>query len=239
MAYSNQRVVSDGTLVTLALSINYLDRAEISVLFNGVVSTAGWSWVGATDNTISFNPAVAYGTVVTVQRTTDIASIRNNYVGGAAFNYQSIDANFTQVLQIAQEARENSAGIADVYTDLNLHGNRVVNLKPGAATGDAVEYSQLQEAMEAVGATAVGAASAAQASANTAVSAATSAAGSAVLTGAQAAAAVTAAGNAQASASLAAGAAGLAANYASLAYITDYGSISTAATDTFDYGALL
>ena len=58
MAFSTQRVTSNGTLVLLDIAIEYFDRSEIAVLFNGVVNVYPWEWVGSTEKKISFTPAV-------------------------------------------------------------------------------------------------------------------------------------------------------------------------------------
>lgn len=143
MSYSTQRVTSDGTLILLPISIEYFDRTEISVLFNGVV-TSDWAWVGSTDKTLSFTPAVPNGTEVTVLRTTDLSKVRHMFSLGAAFKADNVDEDFQQVLHIAQEAREN-ASIADVYQDLDVHGYKIRHLGLASEAGDAVSFGQFSE----------------------------------------------------------------------------------------------
>lgn len=142
MSYSSQRVTSDGTLSLLPISIEYFDRTEISVLFDGVVSTTGWTWVGDTDKTITFSPAVPIGVEVMVLRTTDLADTRHIFSLGAAFKAANVDEDFKQILHIAQEAREN-ASISDIYQDLNMHGYKVVNVGAGTDPLDLVNQTQL------------------------------------------------------------------------------------------------
>ena len=105
MAYSYQSVVSNGTLTNLLLTINYIDRSEISVYFNGALSTA-WSWVGTTEKQITFSPAVPNGTTVLVRRATALQSSKHVFRSGAQFKAQAIDENNTQLLHAAQEAQE-------------------------------------------------------------------------------------------------------------------------------------
>lgn len=142
MSYSIQRAVSNGTLDYLDISIEYFDREEISVLFDGVVDARQWEWVGVEDRTVSFTPAVADGVEVTIRRTTDISKPRHEYSGGAMFTTEAIDESLRQVLYIAQEAREGS-GLGEVYQDLNCHGFRVVNVGDASSPGDAVNLGQL------------------------------------------------------------------------------------------------
>lgn len=171
MSYSIQRAVSDGTLDYLDISIEYFDREEISVLFDGVVDARQWAWVGVEDKAISFTPAVVNGIEVTVRRTTDISQPRHEYSGGAMFTTEALDESLRQVLHIAQEAKEGS-GLGEVYQDLNFHGFKAVNVGDGSAPMDAVNHRQ----MEVHDATIVGYMNAADASADAAAASAAAAA---------------------------------------------------------------
>jgi len=142
MAYSTQSTVSDGSLVLLDISLEYFDRTEIAVLFDGVVDVYPWEWVGSTEKKVSFDPAVPDGVEVRLVRTTDLSDVRHVFTLGAAFTTESLDEDLRQVLHIAQEAREN-ATIEEVFTDLNLHGYRVRNLGPGVDPLDASNMAQL------------------------------------------------------------------------------------------------
>lgn len=143
MAYSTQRTTSDGTLVFLDLALEYFDRSEIGVYFNGIVNAYPWAWVGTTDKRISFTPAIPAGIEVLVLRTTDLAVIRHKFSGGAAFTYETIDEDYTQILHIAQEARENAV-ITEVFQDFDLHGHKLLNLGLATESGDAVSLGQFQ-----------------------------------------------------------------------------------------------
>lgn len=145
MAYSTQSAVSNGTLVSLGITIEYFDRTEISVLFNDVLVAkgSGWDWVGTTDPTLSFTPAVPNLTKVTVVRATDISEIRHDLAGGAAYTDQTMDENFKQVLHIAQEAREGLQ-LGDIYQNLNMHGFRMLNIAAPVAPSDAMSYGAYQ-----------------------------------------------------------------------------------------------
>lgn len=145
MAFSTQTVVSDGSLALLDISIEYLDRSEITVYFNSV-PTAAWAWVGTTDKQITFTPAVAVGVVVLVKRTTVLSEIRHEFSLGAAFTAQSLDEGLKQVLHIAQEATEaNFSG--DFYSAINMHTNKIINLADPTLPQDAVTKSWAESAM--------------------------------------------------------------------------------------------
>lgn len=143
MSFSIQRAVSDGSMVLLPISIEYFDRSEISVLFDGVVDARQWAWVGTTDTAISFTPAVANLVEVSVRRTTDISVPRHQFSQGAQFTVESLDEDIQQVLHIAQEAKEGS-GLGEVYQNLNFHGFKAINMGNGSDPGDAVNHAQMQ-----------------------------------------------------------------------------------------------
>lgn len=159
MSYSIQRAASDGSLVLLGVSLEYFARDEITVYFNDVLNAYPWAWVGTTTNQISFTPAVPAGVEVKLVRTTDVSGIRNDFEGGAAFTDATLDENFLQVLRVVQEAKE--AGLlADIYSDLNMHGYRVYNIGDPVAPTDAAnlrsmnakvaEATALKDAMDAI-----------------------------------------------------------------------------------------
>lgn len=141
MAYSTQRITSNGTLVLLDIALEYFDRTEITVFRDGVLSSA-WAWVGSTDKKISFSPAVPNGVEIMVLRSTDLAALRHEFSGGAQFTSESIDEALLQVLHIAQEAKENSS-ISDMYNQLNMHGYKIVNVGVGVSSTDAVTMGQM------------------------------------------------------------------------------------------------
>lgn len=207
MANSTQSVVSDGTLALLDLSINYLDRSEISVYFDAVLTT-DWAWVGTTAKQITFSPVVPVGTSVLVKRTTNISKLRHEFSKGAAFSPGVLDEDLTQVLHIAQEASEaNLSG--QFYADIDMHNYRVKNVGTAVDDTDALTLGQYKadaggawnardQAVTAKTA-AEAAAAAASVSAGAASASQTASAGSktaAAASAAAAAAAVTAAGDA-------------------------------------------
>lgn len=113
--YSIQTAVSDGNLTLLPLSIEYDSRELIHVYFDGVEDARQWAWVGESDKAISFSPAVEDGVVVRVQRITPLDTVPNifgaaepPYVGHAEFDADTVDQNFRQTLQVAQESTDRT-----------------------------------------------------------------------------------------------------------------------------------
>lgn len=127
----------------LLLSIDYLDRADISVYFDSLLAPIGaWGWVGTSDKAISFSPAVAAGVEVIVRRSTSTSAARHVFSEGAQFTSSTLDENTRQALYAAQEMQEGS-GVTDIYNDLNMHGKRVANVGTATTAGDAIPYGQL------------------------------------------------------------------------------------------------
>ena len=141
MANSTQTATSDGTLTLLDLSINYLDRAEIKVYANEVLSTT-WAWVGTTDKQIKFTPAVANGVVIQVKRTTDASKPRHEFGGGAAFTAQSLDESLRQILHMSQEGLE----IPGFAANMKMNGFRITHVADPVAAQDAATKAWVEAA---------------------------------------------------------------------------------------------
>lgn len=140
MAFSTQRAVSDGTLVLLGVSIEYIKQADISVFYDGLpADDATWNWVGSTTN-IAFTPAVPNGVEVLLKRTTQIDKVINRFTAGAGFNNASMDTDFAQMLYLNQEAVEGAA-LTDIFNDVDFHGNKVTNVGDPVDPGDALNLS--------------------------------------------------------------------------------------------------
>lgn len=162
MANSYQIAVSDGTLAFLDISIGYLDRSNITVYFNGVLTTA-WAWVGDAEARITFNVVVPNAVQVRIQRKTDASELRHEFSQGAAFTAPTLDEDLLQALYIAQEASETNVS-GDFFADVNLHGFRLYNVGTAVNDTDALTLGQAR----ADATTATGAAAAAQAAAEAA-----------------------------------------------------------------------
>lgn len=143
MAYSTQRATSDGTLKTLLLSIEFFSPTEISVYLDEVPQVVGVGYTWATGTSIQFTNTLGAGVNVLVQRHTDISASRHMFTQGAQFKASTLDENATQLLRVAQEAAEGG-GLSDVFSDVNLHGHRIVNLGPASLDNHALSYGQFK-----------------------------------------------------------------------------------------------
>ena len=142
MTYSRQRAVSDGTLQRLDLTIGYIKRADISVLLNGV-NTDNYTWAGSS-NAVQFPAPIPNGVEVTLVRSTQSDKVINVFSSGAAFTNSAMDKDFQQMLYLAQEYTEGG-GQVEFFSDIDMHGFSIHNVKDGVLPGDAVNFKQLND----------------------------------------------------------------------------------------------
>lgn len=114
--YSIQKMVSDGTLSTIALGIQYLQRNDIYIRIAGEETPqsgapSGYTWSFLDNTTLKILPVVPNGVEVVVYRRTDVDAMYNVYSHGAQFDESTIDENNTQLLYITQEYLEQGATV--------------------------------------------------------------------------------------------------------------------------------
>lgn len=149
MARSIQTVVSSGSLVILGVTLEYYERDDITVYFDDVAQLAGWGWVGTTDKTIVFYPAVPAGVTVKLQRRTDVDRMKHVFTSGAQFKNTNVDTNFLQLLHAVQEIQESGVPPSAVG-GLDMANEKITSLAPGTAGSDAVNKAQLDTAIAGV-----------------------------------------------------------------------------------------
>lgn len=146
MAYSIQRVTSDGTLVALDLTIKYISRTDMFVYVGSVLQAQDgstpytWSWIN--DTRIGITPAVPLGEELAVRRVTFKDEPLHIFNAGAVFSETSMDENFLQDIYIAQENSEASA-VFDLFNDVDMHQYRIRNAGDGILPKDYVTKQQL------------------------------------------------------------------------------------------------
>lgn len=119
--YSIQKMVSDGTLSTITLGIQYLQRNDIYMRIAGDETPqsgapSGYTWSFVDNTTLKILPVVASGTEVVIYRRTDVDAMYNIYSQNAQFDEATIDENNQQLLYIAQEYLEQGLPGAGVDT---------------------------------------------------------------------------------------------------------------------------
>jgi hypothetical protein len=126
--FSIQKLVSDGTLSTIALGIQYLQRNDIYMRIAGEETPqngapSGYTWAFVDSTTLKILPVVPNGTEVVIYRRTDINAMYNIYSQNAQFDEATIDENNQQLLYIAQEYLEQ--GIPGAGVDYLEYVNTV------------------------------------------------------------------------------------------------------------------
>ncbi len=149
MARSIQTVVSSGSLVILGVTLDYYERDDITVYFDDEAQLTGWGWVGTTDKTIVFDPAVPAGVTVKLQRRTDVDRMKHSFTSGAQFKNTNVDTNFLQLLHAVQEIKESGVPPSAVG-GLDMVNEKITSLAPGTAGSDAVNKAQLDTAIAGV-----------------------------------------------------------------------------------------
>ena len=119
--YSIQKMVSDGTLSTIALGIQYLQRNDIYIHIAGEETPqsgapSGYTWSFINNTTLKILPVVPNGVEVVVYRRTGVDAMYNIYSQNAQFDEATIDENNQQLLYIAQEYLEQGLPGAGVDT---------------------------------------------------------------------------------------------------------------------------
>jgi hypothetical protein len=142
MPRSTQSAVSDGTLVTLILTIKYIDKADVTVLVNNIPLVVDVDYEWATATSITFMAPVPAGDVVLLVRRTELDNVLNIFADGASFNNKTMDENFEQLLFVGQEAQENTS-LTDVFNDLDMHGKTLFNLADAVGPTNPVTLAQL------------------------------------------------------------------------------------------------
>jgi hypothetical protein len=109
--YSIQEMISDGTLSTIALGIQYLQRNDIYMRIAGEETPQsgapnGYTWTFINNTTLKITPIVPSSVEVVIYRRTDINAMYNIYSQNAQFDEATIDENNEQLLYIAQEYLE-------------------------------------------------------------------------------------------------------------------------------------
>lgn len=132
---ATQIEVSDGTLSTINVGIEFFEQADISVSLDQsapLILGVDYQWSAAT--TIQFLASVSVpgglvpaGVMVIVRRGTKDDEMYNTYDGGAPFSRKSLDENFEQLLFLAQEFTEG-LGLDGLRNNLNMNGFRITNL---------------------------------------------------------------------------------------------------------------
>lgn len=142
-------ISTDGTLQTINLGIEYIDKENIIVSISTqsepLVEGVGYTWNG--DFQIILTDPVPIDESVTVRRSTVSSEILNTFAPNAAFLRESLDENFKQILYIAQETADYGV-VTDFYNEIDLHLNKIINLQTPTIAYDAANKGYVDTTME-------------------------------------------------------------------------------------------
>ena len=154
---ATQIEVSDGTLTSVNVGIEFFEQGDISVALDQAVPlTLGTDYQWSAATTIQFLPTlntpgglVPAGVSVILRRSTEHTEMLNTYDGGAPFSRITLDENFEQLLRLSQEFSEG-LGFDGLQNNLDMNGYRVLNLGDAIDPQDAVPLAQVQDLLEVV-----------------------------------------------------------------------------------------
>ena len=135
------RVTSDGSLRSIPLPFtSHSGGQDVSVT---AITGSIPSW-GLSGNLVVFSSNVPRDTVVQVARKT-AATLRYKFSQGAAFTAGNLDYDLQQLLYIGEEARDLAS--AGIIGNLNMQGNRIVNLAGPQELSDAATKQYVDQAV--------------------------------------------------------------------------------------------
>lgn len=91
---------ADGTTVNYAVPFPYLEKDDVSITLNDVLTTA-YSWI--TDSTIQFAAAPTAAVAIRISRTTDIDEPKVDYADGSTITERDLDKSARQEIYAIQE----------------------------------------------------------------------------------------------------------------------------------------
>ena len=185
MAVIENTYTGNGSTTLYSFTFPYISESDIKVSLDGTETTA-YSLANAT--TVSFNTAPGSGVAIRIFRVTSSDSITATFFAGSAIRAEDLNNNFNQTLYSTQEVvgRSIDNNNAVFNADVDLSGNKLVNVGNGTASTDAVNKGQLDatqnyndtqlaSSVSSAGTQATNASNSATAAATSATAAATSA----------------------------------------------------------------
>ena len=144
MATTQNTYPGDGSTTEFTFDFLYLEETDIKVSLDGVDTT---EYVLANATTISLNTAPALNVQVRIYRETDSDTLKSTFFPGSAIRAQDLNDNFLQSIYTVQEVVDryidNTGAVFN--NDVDMNGNKIINLANGTADGDAVNKAQLDD----------------------------------------------------------------------------------------------
>ena len=136
----------DGNTVTFTFPFEYLEESDVKVSVDGLVKTQDTDYTFSSLTEITFVDPPSTGTGnVRIFRETEIDNLRTEFFAGSAIRAQDLNENFNQTLMRTQEVSDRfiDRTQAEFQNNVDLTGNKIVNLADGTDPTDAVNKQQL------------------------------------------------------------------------------------------------
>lgn len=151
---ATQIEVSDGTLNTINVGIEFFNPSDISVSIDqsGTPLVEGVDYQWSANTTVQFlnttntpGGLVPAGVQAILRRNTKTDEMFNIYDGGAPFSRLTLDENFEQLLFLSQEYSEG-LGLDGLRNNLSMNGYLITELGDGIEQDDAANKGQVDGA---------------------------------------------------------------------------------------------
>jgi len=173
MATTQNLYTGNGSTTNYSFTFEYISQEDVKASLNGTATTA---FTLANATTVAFNTAPANGDNIIIFRDTANETTSATFFAGSAIKGEDLNANFEQVLYVAQETENNSLStLGDTMTgQLNMSNQKIVSLGTPTAATDASNKSYVDSLITTHQAQVDAAAASAAAAATSETNAATS-----------------------------------------------------------------
>ena len=154
-AVTENNYVSNGSQTNYSFTFPYLKTSDIKVSLDGV-ETSNFTFANAT--TIQLNngatppvaTAPASGVKIRILRETTVDNLTATFYAGSAIKSEDLNDNFTQNLYVTQEVNQRYVPTSGgTFTgNLDLGGNKVINIGNPVNAGDAVNKTTLDSSID-------------------------------------------------------------------------------------------
>lgn len=129
MAYSSETLTAPGDVREFQVSIDFLDRSDVSVTVAGV-AVPSFEWIS--DSLIRLPTAPASGAAVRISRATGLEQPESVFVDGAVLGSDELNLQVRQLLLVAQESRDVSEVASVRVADADSKANAALSTASAA-----------------------------------------------------------------------------------------------------------